>query len=57
MNLGNTEEEVIVEHILDLYVRGFLPRLATGKDMADFLLAERHSNRVGRNWAANFVKR
>lgn len=37
-----TEEEVIVQHILDLDQRGRRPRLAAGKDMAGSLLAERH---------------
>jgi hypothetical protein len=42
MKLLKTEEEVIVEHILDLCERGFPPRLAAVKDMADSLLAEHH---------------
>ena len=57
MKLFKTEEEVIVKHILDLDMRGFPPRLAAVKDMADLLLAERHQDPVGQNWAANFVKR
>jgi hypothetical protein len=57
MKLLKTEEEVIVEHILDLDERGWAPRLAGVKDMADCLLAERHRDPVGQNWAASFVKR
>ena len=57
IKLLKSEEEVIVQHILDLDERGFPPRLAAIKDMADSLLAERHSDPVGQNWAANFVKR
>jgi hypothetical protein len=57
MKLLKTEEEVIIQHILDLDARGFPPRLAAVKDMADSLLAERHHDPVGQNWAANFVKR
>jgi hypothetical protein len=57
MKLLKTEEEVIVEHILDLCERGFPPRLAAVKDMADSLLAERHWDPVGQNWAKTFVKR
>jgi hypothetical protein len=57
MNLLKREEDIIVQHILDLDARGFSPRLAAIKDMADSLLAERQRNPVGRNWAANFVKR
>jgi hypothetical protein len=57
MKLLKTEEEVIVEHILDLCERGFPPRLAAVKDMADSLLAECHRDPVGQNWAKTFVKR
>jgi hypothetical protein len=48
---------VIVQHALDLDLRGFPPWLAAVKDMADSLLAERHRDPVGQNWAATFVKR
>jgi hypothetical protein len=57
MKLLKSEEEVIVQHILDLDARGFPPRLAAVKDMADSLLRERHRDPVGQNWAATFVKR
>jgi hypothetical protein len=57
MNLVKAEEEVIVQHILNLDAQGSSPRLAAVKDMADSLLAECHRNPVGQNWAANFVKR
>jgi hypothetical protein len=49
MKLLKTEEEVIVQHILDLDARGFPPWLATVKDMADSLLAEQHCKLVGQN--------
>tara|TARA_R110002003_G_scaffold482_2_gene20057 strand:- start:5544 stop:5672 length:129 start_codon:yes stop_codon:yes gene_type:complete len=42
MKLLKSEEEVIVQHILDLDERGFPPCLAAVKDMADLLLRERH---------------
>ncbi|KAF2743820.1 hypothetical protein M011DRAFT_205255 [Sporormia fimetaria CBS 119925] len=42
-----TEEEVIVRHIFELDSRGFSPRLAAVKDMADSLLAARHCKPVG----------
>lgn len=48
---------MIDQHILDLDARGFPPRLAAVKDMADSLLAERHRDPVGQNWAATFIKR
>jgi hypothetical protein len=56
-NLRSTEEEVIVQHILDLDARGFQPRLAAVKDMADLLRKERGQPPVGVNWASTFVKR
>jgi hypothetical protein len=49
MQLLKTEEEVIIQHILDLNARGFPPRLAAVKDMADSLLGERHHDLVGQN--------
>jgi hypothetical protein len=48
---------VIIQHILNLNARGFLPQLAAVKDIADSLLAERHCDPVRQNWAATFVKR
>ena len=51
------EDEVIVQHILDLDVQGFPRRLAAVKDMADSLLVACHHDPVGQNWAATFVKR
>ena len=42
MNLTKLEEEVVVEHILDLDSRGFPPRLADVADMANSLRAERN---------------
>ena len=39
--LLNTEEEVIVKHILDLNAQGFPPRLAAVKDIANSLRNER----------------
>jgi hypothetical protein len=44
MILLKTEEDVIVQYIHDLVVRGNPPRLAAVKDMAGSLLAERHRN-------------
>jgi hypothetical protein len=48
---------VIVQHILDLDARGFPPRLAAVKDIADLLRKERGQPSVGVNWASTFVKR
>jgi hypothetical protein len=55
--LRKTEEDVIVQHVLNLDLRGFPPRLATVKDMADSLLAERYEDPVGQKWARTFVTR
>jgi hypothetical protein len=51
------EEEVVVQHILDLDTRGFPPRLADVEDMANLLLAERQGGRVGKHWPNKFIKR
>jgi uncharacterized protein YoaH (UPF0181 family) len=56
-NLTNTEEQVIVEHILELVARGFPPRLSAVADMANSLRAERGLGHVGLNWPSTFVKR
>jgi hypothetical protein len=56
-NLRPMEEDVIVQHILDLGGRGFPPQLAAVKNMADLLRKERGQPPVGVNWAATFVKR
>ena len=57
MKLTETEESMIIQHILDLDARGFPPQLAAVKDMADSLLAVRHQDPVGVNWPCTFVKR
>jgi len=56
-SLTNTEEQVIVDHILELDARGFPPRLAAVADMANSLRAERGLGHVGLNWPSTFVKR
>ena len=55
--LTKLEEEVIVDHILDLDLRGFAPTYAAVRDMADKLLAARGAGQVRQKWPANFVKR
>lgn len=44
--LKETEEEVIVQYILDLDRRGFPSRLADMEEMVNLLLAERVAGRV-----------
>ena len=55
--LTKLEEEVIIDHILDLDSRGFSPTLDAVREMADKLLTERGASEVGKNWPANFVAR
>jgi hypothetical protein len=57
MRLAVREEQVIVQHVLDLDAQGFPPRLAAVKDMANALLAARHYEPVGQRWPHHFVKR
>jgi hypothetical protein len=55
--LTNSEELAIVQYILHLDSKGFPPRLSGIEDMANRLLSERSTERVGKNWASNFVRR
>jgi hypothetical protein len=55
--LTDHEERAIVQYILHLDSKGFPPRLSSVKDMANHLLAERSTERVGKLWAHNFIKR
>ena len=55
--LTKLEEEVIVNHILNLDLRGFSPTYAAVRNMADRLLAARGAGQVGVHWPRNFVKR
>jgi hypothetical protein len=57
MKLLLTEDDVVVQHVLDLDAQGFSPRLTAVKDMADSLLAERRRDPVSQKWAATFAKR
>jgi hypothetical protein len=47
--LTTTEEHLIVEHILDLDLRGFPPTLLEVADMADHILGARGAEKVGKN--------
>ena len=57
MKLTSTKELVIVQHILKLDERGYLPQLTNVEDIANSLLAERNQLPVGKNQAGTFVKR
>jgi hypothetical protein len=55
--LTATEEQTIIQYILDLDSRGFAPRLCEVADMADKLLGVRGGEPVGKHWAERFVTR
>ncbi|EWY97463.1 hypothetical protein FOYG_02302 [Fusarium oxysporum NRRL 32931] len=55
--LSNSEEQIIVEHILDLDARGCPPRLRDVEEIANQLLADRQAQPVSKNWASNYLKR
>jgi hypothetical protein len=55
--LSELEEEVIIQHIVDLDNRGFSPRLKDIEDIAKNILASRHGPPIGKLWAHRLVKR
>jgi hypothetical protein len=55
--LTETEEQTIVQYILDPDSRGFAPRLCEVADMADKLLGVRGGKPVGKHWAERLVTR
>ena len=55
--LEPTEEDAVVQYILDLDMRRFLPRVVGVEDMASLLLAARSTRRVGKQWAYRVVNR
>jgi hypothetical protein len=56
LNLTATEEEVIVQYIMQLDSQGFSPRHADVEDMANVLLAKHNVQRVGKRWTKRFIK-
>ena len=55
--LTESEENAIVQYVLDLDERGFPPRIAGVEDMANLLLEKRNGGRVGGRWASRFIAR
>ena len=55
--LTQSEEEAIVQYIIELDSRSFPPRLCGVEDMANQLLRVRDAPPVGQLWAYRFVKR
>jgi hypothetical protein len=54
--MTDLEEIVLVEHILDLAAKGFSPRLCVVEDMANRIIVTRDGERIGPQWAGNFVR-
>ena len=54
--LTSLEEEVIIQHILDLDSHSFPPRISNIEDMANQLLQARNQECVGKNWTLNFIR-
>ena len=55
--LTESEEEAIVQYVIELVTRSFPPRLRGVEEMANHLLRVRDALPVGQKWARNFVKR
>lgn len=58
--LTSTEEEVIIQRILDLDSQGFPPRLSAVREIANLVLVSRGMplpQTVGKNWPTNFINR
>jgi len=53
-NLTELKEEIIIQHILELDTKGFRPRLANIKDIANHILESRSAAHIGRNWTQRF---
>jgi hypothetical protein len=56
-NLTQSEEDAIVQYIIELVARSFPPRLGGVEDMANQLLRARDAPPVGQLWAHRFVER
>jgi hypothetical protein len=58
--LTQTEEQVLLQRILDLDEQGFPPQLAVVRDIANIILSnctKPPAQPIGKNWVARFVKR
>jgi hypothetical protein len=57
LKLTLTEEQTIIQYILNLNTRGFAPQHCEVADMADKVLGIRGGKPVGKHWAERFVTR
>ena len=57
LNLTATEEEVIVQYIMQLDSWGFSPQCADVEDMANVLLTICNAQHVRKRWTERFIKR
>jgi hypothetical protein len=55
--LSKSEEDILLQSILDQILRGFPPQIRIIEEMANQLLADRDALPVGKRWAINFIKR
>ena len=55
--LTKSEENAIIQYVLDLDERRFPPRIAGIKNMANFFLEKRDGGHVGGRWASRFIAR
>ena len=53
----NSEEDTIVQYILDLDEQGSPPRIPSVEDMVNLLLEKRDGGRVGKLWTVRFITR
>ncbi|KAF7573624.1 hypothetical protein PtrM4_085290 [Pyrenophora tritici-repentis] len=56
-NLTLTEEQTLVQYILNLNSRGFAPQLCEVEDMVNKLMSARGRKPVGKKWTTRFVTR
>ena len=56
-NFDTTEEQALIDRILELDLRGFPPTKRIIRIMADTLRKQRGNKPIGKNWVDRFIKR